>query len=435
MVILAPIDFALIFFTDYFILHNLLEYKQKNKWSVFAFPIIFSGITISSIYMGRTYLIAVGYLFDFLICIFFRYLFLEIKLLTVVKTFFFTYFLNVLICSLFTYICNIPYSDIVTVTVGTIIDLLFLTSAILIYFKKRTLIQLVLNSTTKVTKNILYAALIISATFAGLLSDAPHFETYKEWDTIIRVLAFLFIITVVVILIIMFFNFVEKSVYKKTSETYEQQIRIQANHYANIAKSNYDLRKFKHDYKNMHIGIVELINQNKTDDALEMLNSGDEILSKIDSMIGFNTGNEIVNAILADKQIKATKSNTIIEFSGSVHSELISSLDLCIIFGNVLDNAIEACEKISGNEPKTIVVNSDYSAGLVFLTITNPVKNNISIKSNSISTTKLDKSNHGFGIYSIKKALEKYNGQITLYCEDYKFTTEINFEMPSTAKV
>lgn len=433
MHLLCSIDFILIFIINYFILHNLLEYKTKNSYAHFIFLLFTIPIVILYSNTNEFIFSIVTYFLFILICIFFKYLFLEIAILTIIKIFIFTYFTNILFTSLFILFVNIPYTNTITIGICISVNFLFLLSLMLC--KKYNLIQLIINSTIKTVKNIIFASLIISAVLVGLLSDSTYFEKHPEWSIIIRVVAILFIFTIGLILYIMISNSVEKSLYKRTSEIYEEQIQVQATHYANIAKNNYDLRKFKHDYKHMRIVISELISQNKFSEALEMLNTGYNDLLKMESSIKFNTGNEILNAILADKQIKATKSNTVIEFSGNLPNELISSLDLCIIFGNVLDNAIEACEKISGNEPKIILVNSDYSAGLVFLTITNPVENNIKIKGDSLSTTKLDKSNHGFGIYSIKKALEKYNGQITLCCEDYKFTTEINFEMPSIAKV
>lgn len=61
----------------------------------------------------------------------------------------------------------------------------------------------------------------------------------------------------------------------------------------------------------------------------------------------------------------------------------------------------------------------------MFLTIINPVTENIEVHNNLIQTTKQDKSNHGFEIYSIQKIVDKYNGELTLSCENYLFKTEI----------
>ena len=61
----------------------------------------------------------------------------------------------------------------------------------------------------------------------------------------------------------------------------------------------------------------------------------------------------------------------------------------------------------------------------MFLTVTNPVAKNIEIHNNTIQTTKHDKINHGFGIHSIQKVVDKYEGELALSCEDCLFKTEI----------
>ena len=66
---------------------------------------------------------------------------------------------------------------------------------------------------------------------------------------------------------------------------------------------------------------------------------------------------------------------------------------------------------------------------LAFITITNPVNSDIQIHKNSIMTTKQDKINHGFGIYSIKKAIEKYNGNLDLLCDNNIFSLHITLEL------
>ncbi len=63
----------------------------------------------------------------------------------------------------------------------------------------------------------------------------------------------------------------------------------------------------------------------------------------------------------------------------------------------------------------------------MFLTISNPVAENIKIHNNTIQTTKQDKANHGFGIYSLQKIVDKYNGTLTLSYENELFKTEFTF--------
>lgn len=62
----------------------------------------------------------------------------------------------------------------------------------------------------------------------------------------------------------------------------------------------------------------------------------------------------------------------------------------------------------------------------MFLTISNPVAENIKIHTNIIQTTKQDKANHGFGLYSLQKIVDKCDGTLTFSCENEVFTVIIS---------
>ena len=84
--------------------------------------------------------------------------------------------------------------------------------------------------------------------------------------------------------------------------------------------------------------------------------------------------------------------------------------------------------KIDNDELKNIDIYSKVNHGHIFITITSPTKENIKVINNSISTSKTDKDIHGIGLYSIKKVLGKYNGNINLSCENKIFKTVIGFQ-------
>ncbi|MBQ8600000.1 MAG: sensor histidine kinase, partial [Clostridia bacterium] len=113
--------------------------------------------------------------------------------------------------------------------------------------------------------------------------------------------------------------------------------------------------------------------------------------------------------------------------NGLIPKEVIDPVDLCIVFGNALDNAIEACLKLPHEEMKKISISAKQNADLFFIKITNPVVKQVKIRNNMIMTTKEDVFSHGIGLYSIRKVAEKYNGHLDLQCNDRLFITEIDF--------
>ncbi len=251
-----------------------------------------------------------------------------------------------------------------------------------------------------------------------------------EWRLTVKIMVVLFILIIGSVFPALIVSSVGKTYYNRQAKIAEEQLRLQAKHYEEIAKNNFEIHRFKHDYKNMLIGVQELIQNGDTESALKLLSkeNGNNPENLFQS---FETGNGIVDAILSEKQKEADSINTLVKFEGAVPSEKISPTDLCVIFGNTLDNAIEACEKVDTNDKNIINVSCKSVGGFMFVNITNPVSEDIQISNNIIKTSKSNKNEHGFGIYSLKKAVSKYNGSVKLSCTDKIFSVELELDIPS----
>lgn len=132
-----------------------------------------------------------------------------------------------------------------------------------------------------------------------------------------------------------------------------------------------------------------------------------------------------------EKQRRAASCNAQIKFQGTIPSNFLSPTDLCVILGNTLDNAIEACEKLQSEDKTIISVICNCNSGFLFLTITNPISEKVVISNNHIATTKEDKTLHGFGLYSLSSVVKKYHGDMELKATDSQFTAEINLPLVS----
>ena len=199
-------------------------------------------------------------------------------------------------------------------------------------------------------------------------------------------------------------------------QMFEQQMKAQAKHMDEILISQKQLKNFRHDLSNHLISLTAYF---KNHDYMGGLN----YLKKMDSMTAANdyvveTGNialdAIINSKLAMAQSKKIKFTTHIQIPEQIS---IEATDVCIIFGNALDNAIEACEKLT-SENKNILLSIICENGAIICKIVNdaPGKGLSHFK-----TSKEDKINHGFGIENIKKALSKYENAFRIYQTDNKF--------------
>ena len=100
----------------------------------------------------------------------------------------------------------------------------------------------------------------------------------------------------------------------------------------------------------------------------------------------------------------------------------VDDQDWCIILANLLDNAIEASEKVA--DKKEIAVKLEtYPYGAV-INISNSYEQ-ICLKNGQLITTKENRLGHGLGYQSIRQAVQKYKGSIEFHAEDGKFTANI----------
>lgn len=101
----------------------------------------------------------------------------------------------------------------------------------------------------------------------------------------------------------------------------------------------------------------------------------------------------------------------------------IEDIDLCVLLGNILDNAIEACEKSS---EKNIEVSIYSDSTKLIITVINNIDFSVLNDNPELNTSKTDISSHGYGVKTIKSIAEKYNGQASFYEENNKFVCQIN---------
>lgn len=216
--------------------------------------------------------------------------------------------------------------------------------------------------------------------------------------------------------------------YKAAIDRMDGQIQAQVKQYEVIIQANKDIRKFKHDFENLKIGLNGHLQNSDPQGALRFLQECEQSSMQAD-YITYKTGNLIADALLSEKQMLASTNNINIYFEGMIPSSGISSMDLCVILGNLLDNAQEACAELPTADNKEIVVSSSINNGFQFLEISNPVKEDIPIYSNTPTTSKKDRENHGIGLLSVNNSIRKYNGNMVLSCIDKVFTVKLVLDL------
>lgn len=195
------------------------------------------------------------------------------------------------------------------------------------------------------------------------------------------------------------------------------QLQQQYAYYQDKLKDDERIRSIYHDMKN-HLLVLE--GTQATDETRKM---AQELRSQIADYENYiHTGNDFLDIIIRDKAEKAREKHidfsAFIDFSGV---DFIEPLDISTLFGNGIDNAIEASEKLP-EEQRVILVKAGKVQDFVSILIENNCADEVYADGN---TSKADKFLHGFGISNMKKAAEKYDGTCTTAQKNGKFTLKI----------
>lgn len=211
-----------------------------------------------------------------------------------------------------------------------------------------------------------------------------------------------------------------KKVIDKNLERYQRELID--THYQEVETMYKKMRGWRHDYKN-HIQTMKVLADKGDLEAIkEYLNKLEDDLSTVDMVV--KTGNAMADAILNSKISLAKSKGINVKVDAHVPVKLkMSELDLCVILGNLFDNAIEASMSLP-EEERLIRVYMVMKNTQLYISFTNftAVKKQIK-QSNLFKTTKGD--GHGFGLIRIDGIIEKLDGYLSRNSEDGAFTTEI----------
>ena len=190
-----------------------------------------------------------------------------------------------------------------------------------------------------------------------------------------------------------------------------------------IKRSNEELREFKHDLKNYLLPLQEAM---ETMLQSEMVKVWEKINQKIeDVQTLIQTGNSYVDSMINTKITLARSEKVDVKCTILSKMEGIDDLEFCSVFGNLMDNAIEAERKVT--EKKEIIIFVEEKMGYLRLEIQNKIEKSVLNENSSLNTTKKDTSSHGIGHKSIKRTMQKVGGALKYYETGDLFCAEAVF--------
>lgn len=193
------------------------------------------------------------------------------------------------------------------------------------------------------------------------------------------------------------------------------------------SKESIDLINYKyHDLKHQ----IEVLRSEQDPGKREaFLNQMEEEIRKYE--VQNKTGNQILDTVLTSKSLLCAKNDiTFTCVADGTLVDFMDTTDICSIFGNALDNAIECEKQIPDKEKRLIHVTVSRQRDFLMIKVENYFEGKLKYGEGTPVTTKKDKKVHGYGIKSMRYTAEKYEGALSIHAEDNWFELKVLIPLP-----
>lgn len=258
---------------------------------------------------------------------------------------------------------------------------------------------------------ILFSTIILNST-AGYLAEQQSSQLLYYQVNFYSILTAAFALFIEFSLLFQKNAEIERDILQQLMHESENQFRIE--------KSAIDMINVKcHDMKHRLTLIQRKVAPDEVEEIQHAINSYDFI---------FHTGNPALDTVLTMKSLQCERQNIVMTCLGNGESlSFLSDSDVYALFGNILDNAIEAVMQLQEPDWKIIGLTISCHSDFVFIHEENYCQGEITYRDGLPQTGKTDKNYHGFGTHSIKLITEKYHGSCRFADENHIFTVDIAF--------
>lgn len=235
------------------------------------------------------------------------------------------------------------------------------------------------------------------------------------------------LIIAVMIFVLFFFISVVLLIKQYIIKLTDQRISLYQNdlmekHYKEVENMYRQTRGWRHDYHNHIQTMKAYLTMGNLDKLSSYLNELDTDLTTVDTVI--KTGNIMIDAVLNSKISLAKNRGIVVDAKAIVPRNLsVSEIDLSLIIGNLMDNAMEACMKTE-EDRRFIRVYIDILKGQLYIYIINSSGGKLK-KSGKLYLSTKNQKYHGFGLMRIDKVVDRYQGYLDRQDEKDVFVTEI----------
>lgn len=399
------------------------KHAKYSWWTLGGFVIFFiSPIFVSismlnmGILVGCIFLVSINYKFNFFSKIIFTLVYIALNVL--IET-----ILGIILSTMLNVNAEMMHSGLYIIFGSFLSKTVFIIVCFLINgVKNRTLVG-------NLKSNWIPVFVLPISTF--FVTYAFYLSTFHYEDDFLRMLSVISLLVLVLgnLLIIRLINQIyDMTLNASRLETAEELVLQQQKQYNLLMHNNETIIKIRHDYKNFLLGMLSILSLNDLESDSKLKPYLEKELKVIEQSTNkYICGNSIIDSIMNYKIIEAKERGVTINVTfRNAQKILISGVDLAILLGNAIDNAIEATEKLDRTE-KSVEVDILCMPEQTLITLVNDVEKDVDVNRMESSKGHM----HGYGIMNMKMIANKYNGNITFSCEKKKFMTVIILNVKS----
>ena len=254
-----------------------------------------------------------------------------------------------------------------------------------------------------------------------IITEVSFSIEFNDRNTFYLLLSFIGMIIINIVFYVLISMLEKEYIIHTENRLLKQKNTLQLEYVTRTNALNEEIRTIRHDMKNQIVYLKELFAKSYE----EGMSYADNMIDKINSMQKLiNTDRFAFDAVVNTKFGEAADKGISIVYN--ITCSLDNSMeddDMVSLLGNVLDNAIEACEQVQGR--KEIYLEVKEAGSYLLIVVKNTISQSVMENNPDLNSTKKDKGYHGLGTKSVKKIAEKYNGFVTYEDKSDEFVFKI----------
>ncbi len=195
-------------------------------------------------------------------------------------------------------------------------------------------------------------------------------------------------------------------------------------YFGEIDKRYQETRLLWHDFNNHLLAIKALYENGHEAQAAKYIDELSE--QSYARLLPAKSGSDTLDLLLFKKHQQANEMGVTVRFKMgcSLAGLVITDYDMCSLFGNILDNAIEAVRKVKTANPE-VLLRVERQNSMLYICCENPYEGELIKQDGELKTTKKDAAKHGIGLSSVKHICKKYNGSLEVETADRIFRLSV----------